>query len=324
MVKGRDDDETVMIIGDHTIKIRELCTSNTFLIVDKETGMVEETTSNILEAIHFKADLERVKQLLRQFPFEGINQMDPEGLEALEKEILPGIIQASTKDFESALKTNHAFLYNDHYRILGSNFICRFFELFFTTALLEDWSYATEVLSRQAVKRKFMEDFYDEFNESLLEQVFLVFDDPEHYTENMDDWKVSEKKVCRFYANELLKARHDWLLTDLLQAWKKLVGDFLPDISMLRGLAILDDHPVSGQNEFRVTYFSVEDLPSNPQERFKLLFQTRPRWQYDDLLPFIEGLAESESKLQSIIIKFCRRSTDAGTGRTVVTTLIPL
>jgi hypothetical protein len=169
-----------------------------------------------------------------------------------------------------------------------------------------------------------MEDFYDEFgNESLLRAIFVSFSDSEPDSVE-DEWRVSETKVCRFFADQLLKAKSYWDSTEFVKAWCKLVGEFNPVLEMLRGLALFEESAASAStSEYRLRHFSVEDLPLAPNDRFQLLFQTRLRWYYEDLLPFVEDLAADEKALKGVIIKFVRFSTETNTGRQVVTPLIP-
>jgi sister chromatid cohesion protein DCC1 len=240
----------------------------------------------------------------------------------LHKDNLSEIIQASDKEIEVTLRANGALLIKEHWRLLGPAYICRFFELFFTTALLEDWPVVSGVLSRHAVITKFKEDFYEEFGDNhVLNHIMTIFQDG---NEIQDEWKVSEEKVCRFFGDQLLRAKAHWDSSDLLLAWKKLVGEFTPGLEMLRGLAIFDGaHHALEEGHLRLSHMAADELPCNPAERFKLLFQTRARWFYDDLLPFIEGLEETEKQLQGLMLKYARFSTDQASGRKVVTPLLP-
>lgn len=237
---------------------------------------------------------------------------------------MTAIIQASDMEIAAALKGSGAMLIGEHWRVLGPRFLCRFFELFFTTALLEDWLVVGGVLSRRAVIGKFREDFYEEFSDpAILAHILTLFQAEE---DPGDEWRVSEERVCRFFGDQLLRAKGHWDSGDLLPAWKRLVGEFTPRLEMLRGLALFDSahHSVQeGEGRFRLTHMAVGEMPASPAERFKLLFQTRGRWYYDEMLPFIEGLEESEKQLQGLMLKYARFSTEQGTNRKVVTPLLP-
>lgn len=268
-----------------------------------------------------KGSIGRLISLLKEHPYEGPTM---ENLDKLRVDSLNGHIQASDEEIEATLKRYHAVIVDGHWRILGPSFLCRFFELFFTSALLEDWQVVNGTVPRRAVIEKFKEDFYDEFgNERLLQNIFNSFQDATD-TEP-DDWRVSETKVCRFFADQLLRAKSHWESSEFIKAWRKLVGEFHPSLEMIRGLALFEESAAASTStsEFRLRSFSLEDLPTSPPDRFKMLFQTRLRWFYDELLPFIEDLAADEKALKGVIIKFVRFSTEASTGRQVVTPLIP-
>lgn len=312
-----------MIVGQKTFRLRELCTSNTFWLINKETGLIEESTQSLIEAAPMRGSIGRLIGLLKEHPYEG-NGVEKDGLDMLQVDSLNGIIQASDDEICDTLKKYNATIIDGRWRILGPSYLCRFFELFFTSALLEDWPVVNGVLSRTAVIAKFKEDFYDEFGkEELLRAIFYSFSETEQDSLE-DEWRVSETKVCRFFADQLLRAKAQWDSSEFMKAWRKLVGEFNPMLEMLRGLALFEESAASAfANEYRLRHFSLEDLPTAPNDRFKMLFQTRLRWYYDDLLPFVEDLAADEKALKGVIIKFVRFSSEANTGRQIVTPLIP-
>lgn len=64
-----------MIVDDKSYRLRELCTSNTSLLVNGESGIVVGQTSSILEAAPIKGLTERLAKVLRQCPYEGYHEM---------------------------------------------------------------------------------------------------------------------------------------------------------------------------------------------------------------------------------------------------------
>lgn len=62
--------------------------------------------------------------------------------------------------------------------------------------------------------------------------------------------------------------------------------DMLPQLSMLRGMALQDD---AGAQSV-VKLFDVHQLPTEPASRFKAVFQERATWLLPDLQAFIEDL----------------------------------
>lgn len=76
-IRGGPDDEVIMAIGEHTLRVRELCTSNTFLLVNAQTGLVYQKASTLLEAAPIKGLTERLVRLLKSHPYEGPTESSP-------------------------------------------------------------------------------------------------------------------------------------------------------------------------------------------------------------------------------------------------------
>lgn len=334
-VRGREADDAVLVVGDQTFRLRELSTSNSFLLLDAASGAVRETTGGVLEATPVRGLTGRLVQLLRQCPYDGPAAPEPPAAAALAAASLPGIVQASDRELAAALAQHRALLVDGRYRVLGAAYVCRFFELFFPTALLEDWPYAASALSRRTVLAHFATEHADEFAPPVLEHLLGLFEEPAcpgadastdtgtNATADADSCTLSETRVCRFFGDQLLRAKAHWELPELLRAWKRLVGEFTPTRAMLRGLALATEH-AAGPEHCRLVHLAADELPETAAERFQLLFQTRPRWAYDDLLPYIEGLADSTPRLQALLLQHARLSTDPRTGGKTVTPLVPL
>lgn len=256
---------------------------------------------------------------------------------------LRGLIQASDKEFEKALETGFATVIDGHYRVLGPKLICRFFELFFRVALLEDWVYhAGGILSKESIVNKFWEEFGpEEFGHlHVLDHLLETFSTAGS-AEDQDAISLSESRVCRFFGACLLRAKSVWEWGDLEGRWRKLTGDFVPDLRMLRGLALLEPNPANPENPAaaRVRHFDASDLPAHPPDRFRLLFQTRSRWYFDELVPYLSvyetnigGPRQSDPQqdvkvsleLQALLLKHVRFSREASTGRQIITSILPV
>lgn len=60
----------------------------------------------------------------------------------------------------------------------------------------------------------------------------------------------------------------------------------VPDIAMLRGMAIQDD---SGSQKM-LKLFNVHQLPVDPADRFRAVFHEQPQWTLQALQAYIEDL----------------------------------
>ncbi len=56
----------------------------------------------------------------------------------------------------------------------------------------------------------------------------------------------------------------------------------VPDLRMLAGEALRDNTSIKR--------YAVSDLPTDAEPRFAALFRERPRWEWADLEPYVQGL----------------------------------
>jgi sister chromatid cohesion protein DCC1 len=182
---------------------------------------------------------------------------------------------------------------------LGNHLLCRFFELFFNTAILEDWNLMEEPLNFENVWKCFQQ-YEDEFSQSLAD--FIL----QFYSNGVG--KFDFIKASRFLAEQLLCARLVWDQEDFVAAWEKSLNDlYTPEMDNIKDLLLTERHPGSGRLEIK-RYFR-SDLPSDVESRFIALFKTRSRWQYEELIPFISDLGRDSKELDAIVLKHGRIST---------------
>ena len=308
-IRGRQDDEAVLCSDTQTFKLRELITSNMFLVIEKSQdlnanankfiGTVVGKPSATLEATLMirPPGIDQLIKALKDSPYNGgISGEDEDfhGNDFIHVTRIYENVQASFKEIESCLGEQGAIVINgtinfilffifyflDHFRILGNHLLCRFIELFFNTAILEDWNLASEPLNIEAILQSFLQ-YDDEYSGTLLEFILKFYSNTS--TNGLFDFV----KVSRFLAEQFLRAKPVWDLEDFMLAWEKSLCDlFKPDIDFIRDLMLIDKHPGSGRSEIKMLLRS--DLPSDVDSRFIALFKIRSRWQYDELIPFIK------------------------------------
>jgi sister chromatid cohesion protein DCC1 len=54
------------------------------------------------------------------------------------------------------------------------------------------------------------------------------------------------------------------------------------------------------------------NLPFSPKERLEQLFLVKRKWLAEDLIPFIEDMAENKKKLDVLLLKYARVSNSEG------------
>lgn len=189
-------------------------------------------------------------------------------------------------------------MYIDHYRKLGNHLLCRFFELFFNTAILEDWNLTDDAMNFEKIWKCFKQ-YEDEFSQSLTEFILQYYSNAEG--------KFDFIKASRFLAEQFLCARPIWDEEDFMSAWEKSLNDLsIPKMDNINDLLLVEKHPGSGRLEIKKYFRS--DLPSDVDSRFIALFKTRSRWQYDELIPFINDLGKDSKELDAIVLKHGRVS----------------
>ena len=77
----------------------------------------------------------------------------------------------------------------DHYRKLGNHLLCRFFELFFNTAVLEDWNLKCDPINFELIWNSFQQ-YEDEFSQSLTEFIlnYYTIDGKIDFVKVSDSW----------------------------------------------------------------------------------------------------------------------------------------
>lgn len=75
----------------------------------------------------------------------------------------------------------------------------------------------------------------------------------------------------------------------------------VPDVEMLRGMAIQDD---SGSQKL-LKLFNVHQLPVDPANRFRAIFQEQPQWTLPALQAYIEDLQACSWLLASFLFGCC-------------------
>ncbi len=103
-------------------------------------------------------------------------------------------------------------------------------------------------------------------------------------------------RVCRHYAQRLLRATPKWRLASFLDQWQSTVPVGVePRPEMLDGLVLYD----RGAGD--ITY--MPGLPEQPSRRFDVLFSHRERWHAEDLRKFVGGMVVPPGKDVEAVIE---------------------
>ncbi|EDO27880.1 predicted protein, partial [Nematostella vectensis] len=120
-------------------------------------------------------------------------------------------------------------------------------------------------------------------------------------------YHLLEDKICRFYAEYLLRPAGRFNYHEFMESWQQSVPDGMTTtLEHLQGIALTDmkSHPPV------IWHFPASDLPEEPEIRFNKLFKTRNKWTFDEIQPYIRDLVGTGQPLNSLLLKYARSSKD--------------
>lgn len=328
LIKGASgEDELILCTPSCTFSVRQVASSNLSLLVEGTTGQVVAMTNGLLEAVKCPPRLERLRHWLASCPYDGHERTDMDGghaasatsMGALRADRLLGEIQASDEEIRRALVEQAALLIDGHYRCLGADLTCRLLKSLFAGITLRDRRAHESFHRDELIRCLDYEDGEGDLPLPILEHFLSLYT----REQGTDTLVLDEVRVCRFFAQELLRARTVWSLSELMRAWRQLAGDLAPDPHrMLVGLALLE--PMPGQeDDLRVVYFPATRLPLEPAALFGALFERRLRWEYAVLETYVEEAARCLGlSAADLIVRHGRISIDPASQRKIVTPLL--
>lgn len=115
-IRGGLDDDAVICTDSATFSVRELVTSNMFLVVEKEetkgTVVGRPTTTLELSFMPRAPGIDKLKAALQAYPYNGATseELAFSGVDELHVERLYGLIPASTTEISNFLRTQGALV----------------------------------------------------------------------------------------------------------------------------------------------------------------------------------------------------------------------
>ncbi|XP_065905943.1 sister chromatid cohesion protein DCC1-like isoform X2 [Dysidea avara] len=322
VLRGDRDDNAVLCTTDTTFELKLAETSNTMLLAPAlsdpsqpdfqktETGtlLCREVTACLdtyFEARSCRPQLDKLKRLLRESPYSGPEHevMDDDVITSPQKYMfvhLLDIVQASEEELLEALKKLHACNIDGYWRLLDADYMDQSFQHILTLLEEEGWSVDHVPLLQCAGK---LEELQPKF---ITEHCLACFG----FLKNLDPERVyslSERQVCQFYAELLLRPVDRFNYEEFMDCWKQSVPDGMnTSMDYLRGLALWDLNSMPPA----IWHFPAYDLPEDPTARFNKLFKVRERWAQEDLEPYIRDLETPTQSLNALLLKFTRTSTN--------------
>lgn len=233
-----------------------------------------------IELIQAPPKLDKLKKLLRERPYTIEEDFDgsikhKEGLYRWQD--LVEMIQASEEEIRDALKSLSAVEIDGYWRIVDDKMMNETLDMVLCNSVLHDWQISA--LSEKCVLST-MEA--DGFSRKIVSHC-LETHGSKLYHSNDTLWRLDEKQVCLRFGLRVLSGGK-MKVESFMEKWEQSVPSGMKaDLKMLEGEVLYEKIGVEGW----IRAFSVSTLPSNPSERFAVLFRERSKWEWKDLEPYI-------------------------------------
>ncbi|XP_009758567.1 uncharacterized protein [Nicotiana sylvestris] len=326
-LRGQPDEDAVLCSQSKTYAIKFVGTSNSvFLIPPPDLPITHGASPNSsekhhdnltvasvikvvpgsLELVEVAPRLDKLKSLLSENPygFDEVSQMDTEfahksrGLYAWDD--LVEKVQASDEELCTGLRALSAVEIDGYWRLLDENFVDEILNMLLHDAVLNDWPLSA--LNEDEVLRVLEADgFPRKIVRHCLEVYGSKVDDD---TRGGCTWRLEERLVCVHFARVILRGKK-MKLERFMEEWRKKVPEGMnASFDVLEGEVLTEKLGI----ETRIYAFSVSSLPSVPAERFSKLFQEKPKWEWNELQPFVRDLKLPGLSLEGLLLKYTRRT----------------
>lgn len=327
-IRGSPDEEAVLCTSSKTYAIKFVATSNSVFLIppqnlvlqkeaeedhrqpqtecDRPSAGALKLAPGHMELNQIAPKLEKLKSLLSERPYNEDDmgaEMETRGLyrweDLLEK------IQASEEELRAGLKRLAAVEIEGYWRIVESKFMGCLLDVLILNCVQHDWP--LNALKAADILPMLEQDGYSRKIAMHCLEVYgntIVGSAEEGQHEMSQVWCLNERLVCLHYAKQLMSAGR-WKLDDFMEAWmQNLPSGMQASMEMLKGEALLEKFGL----DMWVHPFSVSSLPATPAERFAALFRERPKWQWQDLEPYIRDLQVPGLSVEGLLIKYTRKS----------------
>eukprot|EP00123_Amoebidium_parasiticum_P020854 comp57646_c0_seq1/m.47810 comp57646_c0_seq1/g.47810 ORF comp57646_c0_seq1/g.47810 comp57646_c0_seq1/m.47810 type:complete len:385 (-) comp57646_c0_seq1:616-1770(-) len=331
--RGDEADVAVLCTENTTYEVKVAETSNALLVLaPEEMGTVEEKETVIqpvrttakwyLELKKISPRLDKLRSLLTEAPYAGPEEDVPTSKLHTWEDLLHRV-QASEGELREALKTLHAAHINGYWRCVTEAYQDKVMDLILSTATANDWPLdripalaCHSDLAEYEVCLPLVLHCLESYGEEIG-QTGRDDDGDLHMADEERYFKLALDKVARFRGLQILRVGQSqkMVLKDFMAVWQEtLPPGCTADVNLLKGYA-LTDTSVKGDAIF---LYSKHSLPLDPTACLATLFQFRPRWEINDIRPYVEDLCARGQTVEAFLLKHARCSTDLATGKRMV------
>ncbi|KAN0025395.1 hypothetical protein ACTFIU_003656 [Dictyostelium citrinum] len=333
VIKGSLKDEAVLCTDDKTFTIRAGHTSNSMLLVSKDSNKIKVALQYHLELTEIQPKLNVLKDLLYSKAIN--NSLDFEDVDenslGFSFDEINDRIQSSEKEIQQYLLKLNTLIYKNRYIILSENYEFKILELILSEATIGAWKLdnipidkCIENIRAPEFVIKHCLQLYSKQKSSPTLTSSTTTTTTNNNNEEINNENICSldfNKVCIFRAKQLLTLsnKSNMKFEEFMDNWKDtLPVEIQPNFSMLKGIAILITSPTNPK-EKSVKFINESTLPSIPKARFKELFQISTRWTIDDIEPFIKSTIPPGNSLEQFILTYSRPITTSTGEKMIVT-----
>ncbi|WWC88665.1 uncharacterized protein L201_003578 [Kwoniella dendrophila CBS 6074] len=343
-IKGKPSDDAVLCTTNSTFLLRTVGISNSILVCRtpesdslhkrKETLQIRDTCHEVLECVPIAPNLERIRTILKDSSWKGINgnslgkrKRNGKQVKKWTKDQMMSIIQSSEIELEQGLKDRNVIEVEGKMLYLPPKELKELLSIILS--LLTIHQVNTEkrniALSKPIINSL---EHDHEVDSSISKQVLSLYGKITINDEEEEIWEANTKRILKEIGNGLLIGCQNKKLDEFEDEWKFEVGEEWKDeidITLLEGEYLLNPSPItslsfstsfsSPKSSELITHFPISNLPLQPSERFSELFLTREKWKPKDILPFLKGLTrdndiKSRDKLISKFVRVVKNPKD--------------
>ncbi|GLT92862.1 hypothetical protein SLE2022_106740 [Rubroshorea leprosula] len=326
-LRGQPDEEAVLCTKSKTYAIKFVGTSNSVFLIppsdnpvscDKSLGChegnyKEEVVATVLkvapgtmELVEVAPKLDKLKSILLESPYcsdevEGMG--DLEVMETTSRRLytwddLVDRVQASDDELRAGLKAISAVEIDGCWRIVDEKYMDFILWMLLNNSVANGWS-LNELIEEEVVNVLVS----DGIPARLADHCLQVYGN-KVVGAGRSLWRLDERRVCIQFARQILREGKRKIEIFMEEWMKKIPLGMQASFDMLEGEVLTEKLGV----ETWVHAFSVSSLPSNPAERFSMLFKERLKWEWKDLQPYIRDLKVPGLTSEGLLLKYTRRT----------------
>ncbi|CAM8926546.1 unnamed protein product [Rhodiola kirilowii] len=324
-LRGQQDEDAVLCTQSKTYAVKFVGTSNSVFLVPpvgqyemkgrcRELGFEGKVRASVLkvaqgsmEMVEVAPRIDKLKMLLmeRLYMSSDIEIGDSGGkigTGLYSWDDLVEMVQASDDELRRGLDALSAVEIDGYWRIVDEQYMDLILNMLLHNIVLNEWS--VDALNESEVTEVLKSDG---FSPNLSRHCLKVYGRRVDSDMEMDPnsiWSLEEKKVCIHFARKVLRGGK-MKMDDFMDEWaKKIPKGMHGSFDMLEGEVLTEKFGIHTW----IRAFSASYLPSNPAERFAILFKEQAKWELKNLQPYIRDLSVPGSSLEDLLLKYTRRT----------------